>query len=129
MLFKPKHITVGHKIARFTALRVLELKSFRVGVSALGFQFVQITYLRPPWNSLAQVHAVWYATCWCRPKIGQICYNLGFEGLWVLGYGFVLAQMTKLRQPLNSPVQVYDFWYPTCHSKPKIGQICCILGI
>ena len=58
MLFETKHVTVGQKIATFAVLRVLEFKSFSVGVLAFGFQFVQITYLRPPWNSLAQVHAV-----------------------------------------------------------------------
>ena len=58
MLFETKHVTVGQKIATFAVLRVLEFKSFSVGVLAFGVEFVPINYLRPPWNFLAPVHAV-----------------------------------------------------------------------
>ena len=58
MLFETKNVTVGQKIATFAVLRVLEFKSFSVEVLVFGFQFVQLTYLWPLWNSLAQVHNV-----------------------------------------------------------------------
>ena len=81
-----------------------------------------MTYLRPPLNSPAWIHAFWYPTCHYRPKIGQnhgFSYISSFGCVWLR---FWLVQITNLRLPLNFPAWVYNFLFPTCHcwwKKPK----------
>ena len=80
-----------------------------------GSSLVQMTYLRPPLNVPAWIHAFWHPTCCCRPKIGQ---NHGFGYIFSFGFvllGFWLVQITNLWLPLNFPAWVHNFWYPTCH--------------
>ena len=40
-------------------------------VVRFSFGLVQMTYLRPPLNLPAEVHAFSYPTCHCTAKVGQ----------------------------------------------------------
>ena len=67
-----------------------DLIGYILNIKVLGFDFgyIKMTSLRPPSNPPAQIHAFLYPIGHHRPKIGQICFNLGFKSFEVLGFGF-----------------------------------------
>ena len=114
---------------------------------------VQMTFLRPPLNCPAQVHAIWYPTFWyfsgstlAGPfeTFGLFYGPLApFGGLWPLPVPKLCETAWKLHKivwgsvwmcvklfPLNFSAGVHAFWYPTCWNWPKNGwysQNCVIL--
>ena len=77
MLFDTQHVTVGQTFAKLAKCRAFGVLGFRFGL-------VQVTYLRPPLKTQAQVHAFWNPTRHCRPKIGNNWLIFRFYGFRVL---------------------------------------------